>query len=78
MHTIDSTLSDISENIWKPEHPVYNLKVLLQGECVAILARGFVISLLRATHDAGFLVIRDALFEKICLSSKGDVLHDLY
>jgi hypothetical protein len=24
------------------------------------------------------LVIGDALFEKICLSSKGDVLHDLY
>ena len=33
-------------------------------------------SLLCATHDTCFLIIRHTLLEEVCLSCEGDVLHD--
>ena len=35
-------------------------------------------SFLCATHDTSLLIVGDALLEEVCLSCKGDILHDYY
>jgi len=43
---------------------------------MAAFVGGVVGVLLGSAHDAGFLVIRDAFLEEICLPGEGDVFHD--
>lgn len=54
------------------------LELLVESKSTAILVlllRLFV--LLCASHDTSLLVVTDALLEEVCLSSKGDVVHEV-
>lgn len=58
-----------------------SLEVLVEAEAAVVvrglLALGGVGVLLRRSHDAGLLVITDALLEEVGLASQGDGLHEV-
>jgi hypothetical protein len=54
------------------------LEVLVEVEATGVLfLLLFIFILLRAVHDASFLVVTDTLLEEVGLSGKGDVLHEV-
>ena len=64
---------------------VEHLKVIIKGEVTTVLrclllhfcAVLFLFVLLRAGHDAGLLVITNALLEEVRLACQTDVLHEV-
>lgn len=57
-------------------------KVFVEGESPTVLILLLLLSLhdlllVRAGHDAGFLVVADALFEEVGLAGQGDGFHEV-
>ena len=64
-----------------PQHKRADLKVLVEVEVTSILIHLLWLAissfLVRAGHDAGFLVIADALLEEVGFASEGYRLHEV-
>jgi hypothetical protein len=61
----------------KRKQATMSLEVIVKGEVAAVLVLDFLLLLVGAVHDAGLLVLADALLEEVGLAAEGDVLHEV-